>query len=48
MILTLRYSLPLDVEKGKEPPPSLSEGAGVGGVDKYRKGKRGLVESEDK
>jgi len=37
-ILTLRSSLPLDVEKGEKPPPSLSEGEGVGGVDKYRKG----------
>jgi len=47
MILTPRSSLPLDVEKGKEPPPSLSEGEGVGGDDKYRKGEGVLVESED-
>jgi len=48
MILTLRSSLPIDVEMGKNPPPSLSEGEEVGGVDKYRKGEGGLVESEGK
>jgi len=26
------------MEEGKEPPPSLSEGEGTGGVDKHKKG----------
>jgi len=25
------------VEEGKEPPPSLSEGEGTGGFDKYKR-----------
>jgi len=29
----------IDVEEGKELPPSLSKGEGKGGVDKYKKGR---------
>jgi len=46
MILALRSSLPQDVGEGKDPTPSIWEGEGTSGVDKYRR-KGGQVESED-